>query len=213
MKPEFAQSISHVVIFLGTLLAAAGVYGNYYFGNKVEINNQSEEGKIHRQNTENIISKDDENTEKVLIAIDGVKSTVDENAEAEGANIKEISYPKSGEYGLNILDEEKEIYEIGELSMVALIPKKQKLKVHIIGDGAVWQFSLFQPIGGWKNSNPIMVNDTFSREFNNIKTGIVDFNFWFSKKGEVEIVVFENEAKEPTWRKKITIIDGSSNIN
>ena len=122
-----------------------------------------------------------------------------------------IKYPESGKHGLNILDPEKTNYATGTYSMIAIIPEGMTLRVKIKGEYH-WYYPAFQSETGWDRSS---WNSDNSRDFYSLHSGEIDFKMMLeafndstainSYTNQIDIFVFENEAKEPTWTKVISI--------
>jgi len=206
MRPEFLQTLSQIVVFVGLVLAAIGGYGHFHYGKKIE---QKREVVIDSKLDSiplSINSTSNQNTDKVLGAIKDVKQTVDEIASSDGSNIKEISYPSTGEFGSNILDKNTHKYKVGTYSMKALMPKNQELTVKI--SGTKWGFPAFQSLPGWKHFDYESTADNKSSiKFKTIKFGSVDLEFYLTGTDEIEIFIYENNSKTPTWEKKIIVAD------
>ena len=124
---------------------------------------------------------------------------------SDSTYIKEISYPSSGEFGLNILDKNTIQYSAGTYSMNALIPKNQNLTVEISGRN--WFFPFYQALPGWRHFDYKANGDTFSRTFKTVKYGKVDLEFNLKEASEINIRVFENNAKNYSWQKTIKVED------
>lgn len=209
MRPEILQALSQIAIFIGTLLTALGGYGHYHYGKKIEQKREividSQLDSIPRS----INATNSQNTDKVLVAIRDVKQTVDEIASSDGSNIKEISYPSSGKFGINVLDKNTYKYTIGTYSMKALIPKNQELTVKI--SGTKWGFPAFQSLSGWKHFDyESTLDNKSSRKFKTLKFGSVDLEFYLTGTDEIEIFIYENDSKTPSWEKKIIVEDKNS---
>ncbi len=123
-----------------------------------------------------------------------------------------IQYPETGKHGVNILDKEKTAYTTGTYSMRAILPKGTSLKVKIKGEYH-WYFPAFQDNTGWEKSDWLSDN---SRFFTSTRTGEIDYeimleSFFDNPPGtytnQVEIMVYENGAEEPTWTKIIALTD------
>ena len=118
--------------------------------------------------------------------------------------IKEITYPKSGEYGHNILDKNTTQYSKGAYSMNALIPKNQNLIVEISGATHDWGFPVFQSIPGWRTFDSKVKGDTITRKFRTVKFGTVDLEFYLLG-GKIKLAIFENDSNTVTWRKTLIV--------
>ncbi|MDQ2180849.1 hypothetical protein [Marinifilum sp. D714] len=150
-----------------------------------------------------INTKNKENTDKVLDAIEEVKLGVDEISAMDGSNIKTIKYPPSGEFGTNILDKTKGEYKIGTHSMRVEIPKGQTIVVKVSGKN--WQFPVFQSIPGWKHFDLKTDKGETSRKFKSVKTGIVDLEIYLVDKGKIDLSIFENGSELPSWEKTLKV--------
>lgn len=205
MRPEILQTISQIAVFVGILLTAIGGYGHFHYGKKIE---QKREIVIDSKLDSiplSIYSTSNQNTDKVLVAIKDVKQTVDEIASSDGSNIKEISYPSSGEFGINILDRKITKYKIGTYSMRVEVPKKQEVIVKVSGTN--WVFPAFQSIPGWRDFDYEKEGTKTIRKFKTLRAGSLDFDIRFTSSDEIELTVFENGSKEPSWKKTITVED------
>jgi hypothetical protein len=203
MRPETLQTLSQILVLVGLLLAAFGGYGHFHFGKMVE---QKNEIKMHEKIDnipKTINSTVNKDTDSVLSAIKGVKESVDDFSATEGYNITSISYPLSGEFGVNILDRNNYKYTVGKYSMKALIPKNQKLSVKI--SGIKWGFPAFQSLPGWKYFDSESKDGKTSRMFKTVKFGSADLEFYLTGADDIEITVFENDSSEPTWKKTIKV--------
>lgn len=139
----------------------------------------------------------------LLIFGDFPSQTIDYNSDSDGSNIKEISYPDSGEFGINILDKNIDKYAVGTFSMNAIIPKNQEITVKI--SGINWGFPAFQAIPGWKTFDLMTTDNKISRKFKTVKFGTVDLEFYLTGADKIEVMIYENNSKEPTWGKTITV--------
>ena len=206
MRPEILQTLSQIVVFVGIVLTAIGGFGHFHYGKKIE---QKREVVIDSKLDSiplSINSTSNQNTEKILGAIKDVKQTVDEISASDGSNLKEISYPSSGEFGSNILDKNTHKFKVGTYSMKAIIPKNQELTVKI--SGKKWGFPVSQSLPGWKHFDYESTADNkSSRKFKTVKFGSVDLEFYLMGTDEIEILFYENNAKTPTWEKRIIVAD------
>lgn len=205
MRPEFLQTLSQIVVFVGILLTAIGGYGHFHYGKKME---QKREVVIDSKLDSipvSINSTSNQNTDKVLFAIKDVKQTVDEIASSDGSNIKEISYPRSGEFGINILDRKITKYIVGTYSMRVEVPKKQEVIVKVSGTN--WVFPAFQSIPGWRDFDYEKEGTKTIRKFKTLRGGSLDFDIRFTAADEIELTVFENGSKEPSWKRTIIVVD------
>jgi hypothetical protein len=221
MRPEILQNLSQIFIFIGILLTAIGGYGHFHYGNKIEqkrgivideklnniplnINSTSDKNTVKIITAvKNSKQQAIDNSDKVLIAIKDVKQTVDEIASSDGSNIKEISYPSSGEFGINILDKNIIKYKVGTYSMRVEMPKNQEIIVKISGKN--WVFPAFQSIPGWRHFDYETEDTKTIRKFKTLKAGSLDFDMRFTGADVIELLVFENESKVPTWQKTIIV--------
>lgn len=122
-----------------------------------------------------------------------------------------IKYPETGSHGLNILDKNKTEYSTGTYSMKAVLPEGSSLKVKIVGQHH-WMYRAFQDNTGWSASDWNSMEN--SRTFTSTRTGEIDFEMKFEHyqntedytyTNKIEIFVYENDDKSPTWTKKIDI--------
>lgn len=131
----------------------------------------------------------------------------DSYATSNGGNyIKEISYPRIGEFGINILDRDTNFNSAGTYSMAALIPKNQYVIVKVSGAFKDWGFPVFQSIPGWRTYDFKNSGDTISRKFKTVKYGTVDLELYLHG-GEIKITVYENNSETEVWRKTIKLDD------
>jgi len=121
-----------------------------------------------------------------------------------------IKYPETGKHGLNILDQEKTDYSTGTYSMIAIIPEGMTLRVNIKGEFH-WYYPAFQSETGWDRSS---WNSDNSRDFYSLRSGEIDFKMMLESfdstasityTNQIDILVYENGATEPTWTKVISI--------
>ena len=138
-----------------------------------------------------------------LIFGDFPSQAIEYITDSDGSNIKEISYPDSGEFGINILNKNIDKYAVGTYSMNAIIPKNQEITVKI--SGINWGFPAFQAIPGWKTFDLITTDNETSRKFKTVKFGIVDLEFYLTGADKIEIMIYENNSKAPTWEKTIIV--------
>lgn len=122
-----------------------------------------------------------------------------------------IKYPETGSHGLNILDKIKTDYNTGTYSMKAVLPEGSAVKVKIAGEHH-WMYRAFQDNTGWSSSDWNSMEK--SRTFTSTRTGEIDFEMKFEHyqntedytfTNKVEIFVYENGDKSPTWSKTINI--------
>lgn len=168
------------------------------------VSNSTSAGILLGQNVLSQFGKYSFDPEKnILIFGDFPPQAIDYITGSDGSNIKEISYPDSGEFGINILDKNIDKYTIGTYSMNALVPKNQEITVKI--SGINWGFPAFQAIPGWKTFDLMTTGNKISRRFKTVKFGIVDLEFYLTGKDKIEILIYENNSKEPTWGKTIIV--------
>lgn len=189
------------------------IKGDFVNGDKIVLNKKvSEDKKIPKIDAPKALivtqNQTGDNTLNVTQISDSYATSND------GSYIKEISYPSSGEFGINILDRNTFQYSVGTYSMNAIIPKNQNLTVKI--SGVKWAFPAFQSIPGWKTSDFKAKGDTTSRKFKTVKSGTVDLEFYLTGSDEIEITIYENDSKTATWIKTIKvknqIIEGNKDI-
>jgi len=203
MRPELLQTLSQITVFIGIILTAIGGYGHFHYGKIVEKKREIIVDSKLDSIPKRVISADNQNTDKVLVAIKAVKQTVDEIAASDGSNIKEISYPRSGEFGANILDRNITRYKVGTYSMRAEIPKNQEVIVKV--SGTKWAFPVYQSIPGWRHFDLETEGSKTIRKFKTLKGGILDLEMMFTGVDEIELSVFENGSKVPSWEKTILV--------
>lgn len=121
-----------------------------------------------------------------------------------------IKYPETGKHGLNILDPEKTDYSTGTYSMIAIIPEGMTLRVKIKGEYH-WYYPAFQSETGWDRSS---WNSDNSRDFYSLRSGEIDFKMMLESfdstasityTNQIDVLMYENGATEPTWTKVISI--------
>ena len=203
MRPEYLQTLSQIVVLIGIVLTAIGGYGHFHYGKQIE---QKREVVIDRKLDGiplSINSTSNQNTDKVLGAIKDVKQTVDDIASYDGSNIKEISYPSSGEFGINILDKSITRYKVGTYSMCVEVPKKQEVIVKV--SGTEWAFPAFQSIPGWRDFDYEQEGTKIARKFKTLKAGTLDLDMRFIGADEIVLLIFENGSKVPSWQKTIIV--------
>jgi len=203
MRPEILQTLSQIVVFVGIILTAIGGYGHFHYGKKIEQKREIVVDSKLDSIPRSINSTSNQNTDKVLGAIKAVKQTVDEIAASDGSNIEEIIYPSSGKFGTNILDRNKTIYKVGTHSMRVEIPKNQEVIVMV--SGTKWAFPVYQSIPGWRHFDLETEGSKTIRKFMTLKGGILDLEMMFTGLDEIELSVFENGSKVPSWEKIITV--------
>ncbi|MUP40025.1 hypothetical protein [Labilibaculum euxinus] len=203
MKPEILQTVYQLVLAGGIIFTALGGYGYFHYSKMIEKNREVTVDTKLDNIPQSINTNNNENTDKVLDAIEDVKLSIDEIAATDGSNIKALSYPPSGEFGTNILDKNSEQYSIGTHSMRAKIPKGQSVIVKVSGKN--WSFPVFQSIPGWRHFDNQPDADNPSRKFKSVKAGIIDLEMYLDNKGKIEISVFENGSELPSWEKKLIV--------
>lgn len=220
MRPEILQTLSQIFVFIGIVLTAIGGYGHFHYEKKIEqkreivIDDKLDNipmniNKVNNQNTDKVLTaikniKPTVNeSDKILTAIKDVKQTVEDIASSDGSNKKEISYPSSGEFGINILDRNITKYKVGTYSMRVEVPKKQEVIVKVSGTN--WVFPAFQSIPGWRDFDYEKEGTKTIRKFKTLKAGSLDFDMRFTGVDVIELLVFENESKVPTWQKTIIV--------
>jgi hypothetical protein len=203
MRPEILQTLTQIVVFVGIILTAIGGYGHFHYGKKIEQKREIVVDSKLDSIPRSINSTSNQNTDKVLGAIKAVKQTVDEIAASDGSNIEEIIYPSSGKFGTNILDRNKTIYKVGIHSMRVEIPKNQEVIVMV--SGTKWAFPVYQSIPGWRHFDLETEGSKTIRKFMTLKGGILDLEMMFTGLDEIELSVFENGSKVPSWEKIITV--------
>lgn len=180
------------------------IKGDYINGDKIVVNkNVSKEKEIPEIDAPKALivtqNQTGDNTLNITQISDSYATSND------GSYIKEISYPSSGEFGINILDSNNIKFSVGTYSMNALIPKNQNLIVEISAVKGKCAFPAFQSIPGWRWFDFKENRDTVSRKFKTVKFGIVDLEFYLQEAGEINISVHENESKTVTWRKTLKV--------
>jgi len=199
MKPEILQNISQIILLIGGIFTCLGTYGHFHFGKKIDNNKEvSINSKL-----DSIPQSINKNTDRVLNAIEKISET-------DGSNIKTINYPQIGVFGTNILDKEVNSYSIGTHSMRVEIPKGQSIIVKISGKN--WSFPAFQSIPGWKHYDHETIEEKTIRKFKTVKAGIIDLEIYLTDRDEIELLIFENGADIPSW-KKILLVKTSDHSN
>lgn len=124
-----------------------------------------------------------------------------------------IDYPIQGRHGMNILcSTSHTISQNSSASMRAIIPVGREVRVRLRGpkpeyldqtDGA-WYYTL-PPINWSADSYSEALGETFPIQTFTAETGTADLKITFARRGPVQIDVFENSDREPTWSKQITV--------
>ncbi|MEN8185964.1 MAG: hypothetical protein ABFR05_02410 [Bacteroidota bacterium] len=192
---------------LGGILVAISIAGYRIESSKINqerFENSKDQRKELNENISkshnNITKQINESDTKILNKLNDVGNKVNNIYASDKSNINDISIPKTGSFGQNILD--KDLLEIssGTYSMKAILPKNELVKVKISGDN--WAYNVNQPIGGWDSSD--FDNKDKSRIFTTIKYGIADYKFRLEK-GETEILLFFGKSQIPEWKKVIKV--------
>lgn len=204
MKPESSQLICQIMIAVGGLISVISVFGNYYYGKRIDKNNGTELITTVESVKSDIDSSIVSNTGAVLKAIGNVQRTVEEISDSKFLGLKDITYPDVGEFGENLICKEKLEYTSGSVSMKVLMPKGKTVRVKVCGE--FWEFPVMQALGGWKYSD---YNDKDkSRFFSTVKAGVADFEIYLKTGGETRIEIYENNSIDPTWVKEISVKGG-----
>lgn len=211
MRPEIMQNIAQLAVCFGIILTALGGYGHFYYGKKIDSDKEIEINQKLEDIPNKVNDHSDKNTDKVLDAIEDVKLSVEEIASTDGSNLHEITYPKDGEFGLNILDKNTVKCDDGSFSMKALVPKGQEITVKISGEK--WGFPLFQSLSGWKFYDREVKGKEMSRKFKTVKYGSVDFEIYLRGADNVKITVYENNSSNVSWQKTIIVEDKKTSGN
>ncbi|MEL4306722.1 hypothetical protein [Joostella sp. CR20] len=201
MTPEFLLRVCYALIFFSVILGGAATFGTYYYNDIIAKKDKSEINDKLDDIPSKVLDNNNQNTDKIINVLDGMNDTLQEIAETDGSNIKTLTYPSKGEYGLNILDRNKKIYSPGTYSMRVEIPKGQSVTVKVKGDN--WSYPLFQSIPGWRSFDYNLSEK--SRKFKSIKPGIIDLEIHFTDASEIKIEVFENDSTKPNWEKEMTV--------
>lgn len=202
MKPEILQNISQIILLIGGIFTCLGTYGHFHFGKKIDNNKEV-----------SITSKLDsipQSMDRILDAVDRIEVNIEKISESDGSNIKTINYPQIGVFGTNILDKNVNNYSIGTHSMRVEIPKEQSIIVKISGKN--WSFPAFQSIPGWKHYDYEAIEGKTIRKFKTVKAGIIDLEINLTDQDEIELLIFENGADIPSW-KKILLVKTSDHSN
>jgi hypothetical protein len=117
-----------------------------------------------------------------------------------------IEYPKTGAYGLNLLDSTTFSYNSGNYTFKANVPKDQSLRVKISGT-ASWTYDIGK-IGNWYYTD--YNNAENSREFftNHNTVYEMEMNLYgipASNRDSLKIEIFENKSTVATRTKKIKV--------
>jgi hypothetical protein len=121
---------------------------------------------------------------------------------------EKIEYPKTGTYGLNVLNEENTSFPKADYSMNAILPDEFTLKVEMIGSS--FAYYAFQENSGWTQTNYDAYTQTTTFESN--QSGEIDLKMAslideFNTTATFKI--YENGASVPTRVKHINYNGGS----
>lgn len=179
------------------------IKGDFVGGDKIVVNNKlsqtNKSSKIDAPNA--LIVTQNQNGDNNLNVTQISDSYATRN---DSIMIKEINYPSSGEYGINILNKSTIRYSSGTYSMNAMIPKNQNLTVEISSAMKNCGIPVFQSIPSWKTFDLKTKGDTISRKFKTVKFGIVDLEIYLYE-GEINLAIYENDSETVTWRKTLIV--------
>lgn len=115
-------------------------------------------------------------------------------------NTKLIVYPAQGNYGLNLLDTVKVVYEHGVVSLCATLNEDASLRVKVSGEKWTLQSGT---LNQWNVSS---YNDTDgSRIFTSIQTGTIDGKLALYPDQPVVVSVYENRNEWASRTKTISV--------
>lgn len=125
--------------------------------------------------------------------------------------VDDFKYPETGKNGKNILANSILSIRKGEkVSLIAIIPKKEKLLIVLKGskivhkqdNAASWIFSMGR-IRNWtaKRYEP----ENGGRQEFDAEHGTADMELEFQREGELIISVFEGDKRSKTWIKRVII--------
>lgn len=122
-----------------------------------------------------------------------------------------ITFPVSGAFGPNILNEENTEFCSGNFSMAAELPDGFSLKVILYSDllGAVYPQL---DNNGWDAEHIGMVGNLYKNIYTSNRYGSIDFKLYANQTEytpQAYIEVYENNTMEMTWTKKLSCGNGS----
>lgn len=124
-----------------------------------------------------------------------------------------IGYPPQGRHGVNVLSNTfHSISQKSPASLRAVIPAGREVRVRLTGPKpeyldqteSAWHYGV-PPINWSGDFYSEALGETFPIQTFTAEAGIADLKITFARRGPVQLDVFEESSRQPTWSKRINI--------